>query len=418
MRSRSIHSPEKIVRKNPLRLKPASNGREEQPHLVWVVSGSLTRELDSSTVLEMTRELRRLGWRVSLLCIGQPGIQQIRGVEVSGLPTLDTYFLRHIIFHLRVWVFLARNWSNIDFVMFHQVSAFFLLPVKGIFSWLERHPKWVMDTRTVLMEDVGRSNWKGYLRGLHYQVAAPMANRWADGQTAITPRMAEQVKIPTDQLWCTWQSGVNPEFFRPALSARTWPEDPQPIRLAYIGVLHRERNLSALCRAVIKANQAAMRFQLTLTGQGTAWQELVELAGRSGGMIEVCPSVPHEQIPSILADAHVGALPFPDQERFRVSSPLKLFEYLAAGMPILATRITCHTQVLSASGCVFWAEDDSPEQLVLGLERLWDQRAELESMGRQASQLAESHTWKAFAQVLSDSLLSHLDRSAVGILSG
>ena len=40
---------------------------------------------------------------------------------------------------------------------------------------------------------------------------------------------------------------------------------------------------------------------------------------------------PHDQIPEVLARAHVGVLPFPDEEKFRVSSPIKLFEYMAAG---------------------------------------------------------------------------------------
>jgi glycosyltransferase involved in cell wall biosynthesis len=390
-----------------------------QPRLVWVYSGRLDRAFDSSTWLEMTRELRRSGWRVNLICFGQPEVKQIQGVEVVSLPTWDVYFLRHPIFHIGVLIYLIRGWSTIHILLFHPASAPWLIPFKILVGWQTYRPKWVMDTRTVLMEDIDKlkKNWKDRLRGLLYQIAASMANTWADGQTAITPGIAEKVNIPPDRLWGIWQSGVSPDFFLPTLSARRWSQEPQPIRLTYIGVMNHERNLASLCMAVIKVNQAGKRFQLALTGQGTAWQDLVDLAGRSEGMIEVFPPVQHEQIPLVLANAHVGVLPFPDQERFRVSSPLKLFEYLAAGMPILATRITCHTNVLSGAGCVFWAEDGSIEQLQAGLENIWNRRSELEAMGRQACLLAENFTWKASARVLSDSLLAHLEKILVRVVS-
>jgi hypothetical protein len=44
------------------------------------------------------------------------------------------------------------------------------------------------------------------------------------------------------------------------------------------------------------------------------------------------------------------------EELFKASSPIKLFEYLASGLPILATRMACHSDVISIGKYVFWVE--------------------------------------------------------------
>ena len=50
------------------------------------------------------------------------------------------------------------------------------------------------------------------------------------------------------------------------------------------------------------------------------------------------------------ADIGVTSLPSPDDVKYEASSPLKLFEYMAAGLPVLATSNRCHTDVVGAGG--------------------------------------------------------------------
>jgi hypothetical protein len=71
--------------------------------------------------------------------------------------------------------------------------------------------------------------------------------------------------------------------------------------------------------------------------------------------IQVLPQDPHDQGPEVLGKMQVGVIPFPDEPKFQISSPIKLFEYLGAGKPILATH-TCHTDVIGDGGIVFWVE--------------------------------------------------------------
>jgi glycosyltransferase involved in cell wall biosynthesis len=110
--------------------------------------------------------------------------------------------------------------------------------------------------------------------------------------------------------------------------------------------------------------------------------------------VRVLAPVPHDEVPDLLSQAHVGVLPFPDEEKFRVSSPIKLFEYMASGMPILATRVACHTDVVGDGTYTFWAEDESVESLLAALRQVWRERNSLGDMALGAATAAEKWTWQ------------------------
>jgi glycosyltransferase involved in cell wall biosynthesis len=167
--------------------------------------------------------------------------------------------------------------------------------------------------------------------------------------------------------------------------------------LIYVGVLHYERNLLVFSRALQKAIDEGCDFVLSLVGDGTERKDLEIFARRTDGRIRIVSPVPHNQVPGLLAKSHVGILPFPDEEKFRVSSPIKLFEYMAAGLPILATRIACHTDVVGESDFAFWAEGADEDALLDTLRRVSRSHASLKQMGAQAAFAAQSWTWEASA---------------------
>lgn len=373
-----------------------------QPHLAWVFPGSLHDELDAATWLETTQELRALGWRVTLIAAGPAGEQTLRGVTLYCIPRPDVYVVRQVVYHLRVLRFLLQQRASIDVILFNQMSAIWLLPLRFARRLLGGLcPLLVMDTRTVPMT---LATWKDRVRALFYKSAHWMANRWADGQTAITQRMAEVAGIPVQKLWGVWPSGVNSRLFLPAQSSRQWPRSGEPIHLVYIGALYEERGLLPLCQAVERAHTEGMAFVLTVVGSGPQRGELEAVALQSDGRIRVGLPVPHAEIPGILADNHVGTLPFPDEEKFQVSSPIKLFEYMASGLAVLATRIACHTDVVGHGEFAFWAEEATEEGLLGALRMIWEDAAELSDKGEEAATAAESWTWQATATKLSDAL--------------
>lgn len=390
-----------------------ANSSGTQGNVLWVYPDSLQRSLDAATWLETTRELRQLGWQVTLVAEGPTGVKQIAGVAVYSIPKPNVYLVRQVIFHLRVLALLLRLWSSLDVILFHQMSAPWLLPLRLLRAFGGRsRPLLIMDTRTVPMIPTEVATRKDRLRNWFDNTMNRIANRWADGQTAITPRMAETVGIPPRQLLGVWPSGVTVERFAPARDTRRWPEAGEAVELVYVGALHHQRNLLNLCHAVLEANRSEPRFRFTMVGDGTARRALEQLASENTGVLLVLPPVPHADIPPILAAAHVGVLPFPDQERFRVSSPIKLFEYMAAGLPIMATRIACHTDVVSKGSYAYWAESADVAGLRDALEEIWSDRQMLAERGRVAAEAAPDWSWAAAAVKLSAALNRRLAQPA------
>lgn len=379
--------------------------------IIWVVPPSRTATLHVNAFNEPASELARLGWDVTLLT--QKNSDQIvsRGFAIRSLPMPRVYLLGQFLYHSFVLGDLIKHWRTTDVIYFHQESAFWISVLRLLRVFIPgSFPLLIMDIRTVSMIV---DTPKAKLRALYNRWMIRLAHHWTDGETAITQRLADAVGIPPSRLLGIWPSAANRELFSQAIGLRHWPAPGEPIPVIYVGSLYKERNVMAFCRAVVAACERGMDFTLTVIGSGDELEDLQAFAAVSGGRVRVLPPVMHSEVPRILSGACIGVLPFPDEEKFRVSSPIKLFEYLAAGMPIIATRIVCHTDVVSGE-YVFWADGSDESALVRALESCWTARNRLEALGQSAFEASVNWTWAASAKKISDALISGLEQFSRG----
>jgi len=379
--------------------------QDEKPHLVWVFSAVIADRLDSATWLDTTNELRKMGWNVTLVSMGPAGKQFIRGVEVTCIPQKDTYLLGQFSFHLGVLSLILKQRDAIDIVLFHQNSGIWLLPLR-LLRWLQgkKRPQMVMDTRDLI--DLKSGSIRVKLRNAYMRLNHHLVNSFADGQTTITPRFVSLVDIPEQQLWGIWPSGVNPELFATAAKGRMWPRENEPIKLVYIGVMLEKRHPLQLCRAVNIALKQGRSFELYFYGDGPETAQVRQCAAKSSGRIKVMPPIAHEEIPQMLAQMHVGVTSLPDvgDEKYAASSPVKLFEYMASGLPLLATKSPCHIDVVADGSFAFWIDEPTEEGIREGLEDIWASRDSLSSLSNEAQSAADLWTWQAAAAKLDDAL--------------
>lgn len=381
-----------------------------KPSLVWVFAGSLSETLDRATWLETSAGLCDLGWNVTLVASDVPSREVDRRVKVVRLPKPNVYPAGYFVFHLSLMLRFISGRLPADVVLLHEDSAPFLLPFSLPRRVLRRTvPSLVLDSRTVPMSMATR---RDRMRAAQFRIGHALGNRLADAQTAITDRLVEAAGIDRDRLVGVWPSGVNIERFRAASGVRAWPRSGDPLRLIYAGTLYAERNLLGLCEAVQAVRSEGLPVTLELLGDGPQASELARYArDTSQDGISVKPAVPHADVPAALAEAHLGVLPFPNTVEFRVSSPVKLFEYLAAGMPVVATRVVCHTDVLKNVDCVFWAEDESATGIASAIRAAWARRSELALMAGRAAAVAQDWSWEASASRLDVALRHALKRS-------
>ena len=77
---------------------------------------------------------------------------------------------------------------------------------------------------------------------------------------------------------------------------------------------------------------------------------------------------------------------------------------MASGLPILATRIACHTDVIGDGDYVIWMEGSDEEDLFAALRQVWKKSGELREMGGRAAIASKDWTWSESARKLRTAL--------------
>jgi glycosyltransferase involved in cell wall biosynthesis len=102
-----------------------------------------------------------------------------------------------------------------------------------------------------------------------------------------------------------------------------------------------------------------------------------------------------ERVPLVLAALDAAVMPFPWTEHFAwYASPIKLFEYMAAGCAIVATDLPSTAEVVTDGETALLVPPSDVDALAAALERLRADPALRAQLGSAARALAlREHTW-------------------------
>ena len=132
----------------------------------------------------------------------------------------------------------------------------------------------------------------------------------------------------------------------------------------------------------------------------------VTSAPRLPGNVELLGPVSYEDVPALLAQATIGLLPFSDHPDNASRSPMKYYEYLAAGLWVLGRR----TDALSrrvAPGVILY---EHPAEAIAGVARF----ASLARRNEDGSAAARDFDWGARARALMEFVEEVADRRTAG----
>ena len=114
---------------------------------------------------------------------------------------------------------------------------------------------------------------------------------------------------------------------------------------------------------------------------------------------------PHREIPLYIRSADVVVLPNSGKtEISKIStSPMKLFEYMASDVPIVASDLPSVREIVD-EGSARLVEPDSSESLAQGIKEALQYPEEAAARARRARLAVESHTWEKRAAAILESI--------------
>ena len=110
--------------------------------------------------------------------------------------------------------------------------------------------------------------------------------------------------------------------------------------------------------------------------------------------VQLTGYVPHNQVPVYLRASDVLVTPLPSRSPLaQVTSPLKMFEYMASERPIVATDLVTMREVLTHEQNSLLVALDSGKALASGIRRLLSNPQLARRLALQARQDVEAYTW-------------------------
>jgi glycosyltransferase involved in cell wall biosynthesis len=167
------------------------------------------------------------------------------------------------------------------------------------------------------------------------------------------------------------------------------------VRLIYVGTISRERGRDVMLEGLALAARAGVPAHLTLVGADD--EQIAYCAKQAarlgiGAQLTITGRVPGTEIPRWLRASDAGVCLWEDRPWWRFNPPTKLFEYLVAGLPVLASDIRTHTAYLrdGRDGFVF---DYGAAGFAAAVGRLHARRAELPALSAHAAEAGSQFVW-------------------------
>ncbi len=193
-----------------------------------------------------------------------------------------------------------------------------------------------------------------------------------------------------------------------------WPPNPpaalpqEPI-VGYAGHLYAWKGVDVLLRALALAPEA----RGLIVGGHDKEPDLARVKALAQELgiadrVTFTGLVDPAQVPSHLSRAMILALPNPASAiSTHFTSPLKLFEYMAAGRPIVASDLPSIREVLKDNEQALLVEAGDAEALAAAIRRLIADRPLAERLARAAHAEAPKYTWARRAEKLERAVQPH-----------
>ncbi len=262
---------------------------------------------------------------------------------------------------------------------------------------------------------------------------AAQAERWllnqADAVVVVSGQLAKHVRslgVKGSKI-VVLPNGVNPELFCPhgmerglqaasasavgrrsEISTHTIHERRSRLKpalrngasapvLGFVGGLRPWHGVEVLPELLARLNKRRPGTRLVIAGDGQLRGDL-ELGFRRRGVekqVTFTGALRHEEIPAVIRSFDVALAPYPRHSHDFYFSPLKLYEYMACGVPVVAARLGQIAESVKHGKTGWLYQAGNVNALAAGCERLLEDAHLRQQLGSSAAKLIHAKfTWE------------------------
>jgi glycosyltransferase involved in cell wall biosynthesis len=345
---------------------------------------------DTRVYSKMCRSLSHAGVAVTLICSTAPREDDFpEGVPVLGVEARRPHcrFFRMTLTVTKiVWKVLT---SSPDIVHFHDpelIPACLALKMMGFRVIYDVHEDYQITVRqdAYYLPKVLRGLFSQFVRLLE-----GIADKSFDGIVTATPHIGTLFKNPRTIVV------QNFPIISQNLARHETPNPTEGIRKAlYVGSIAVNRGVFEMMDAV---HLIAPKYNVQLILAGTVESNtLLENMRRRKSWISTrfIGAIPPEMVPSVLNEATLGLVCFHPHDNHIFSYPTKLFEYMAAGLPVVASDFPLWRRIIEDVGCGIVVDPLDIEAISAAITWLLDHPDDARAMGARGREaVKKTYNW-------------------------
>lgn len=353
------------------------------------------------------------GYEVDVICLRFPNesaFEVVRGINVYRLPiqrSRKSGFGTQLKEYLHFLFLTAFKLSQLYHKKKYNVVQIHNLPDFLVFSalWPKlKGARVILDIHDVMpeffAERTGHSLDSWLVQFMTWQ--EQLSCRFADHVITVTDpwRQAIIKRGTAADKTSVVMNVADSQLFHRGVSPRSDTQSQNnTFHLIYHGVQSYRHGLDILLRAIAQVRSHIPGLCLILHGNGEAHNDLVKLADSLGISEQVKFStkfVPVSDLPSLIAQADIGVVPYRRDIFTDGILPTKLMEYVAIGLPVIASRTPVIETYFDETMLHFF-EPENVDSLASSILTLYQDSVHRESLVHESARFNQKYSWSTQA---------------------
>ena len=353
---------------------------------------------DTRIFHKQAKTLVKAGYDVTLIAQHDKN-EVVDGVKIIALPKPRNRFWRM----LGAWrVFKLAFKQKADVYHFHDPE---LLPM-GLLLKLLTKGKVIYDVHEDYPKAILSKYWLSSI------IRKPVSSIFNLVEKTISQRL-DCVITATDDIAQRFKQDKTVAIKNYPLVATIEPkskhDDSENPTVIYAGGLAEERGISEIVQAM-EYLDSSKNIKLVLYGRfspDSYEKEVKKLKGFE--KVEYRGWIEPEELWLKMSATTAGVVCLRPVERYIVGMPVKLFEYMAAGLPVVASNFPLWKEIVEGNNCGLTVNPLDPREIADAVEYLLEHPEEAEAMGRNGRKaVMEKYNWENESKKLLD-LYEELD---------